>query len=157
MGGSNSGEHRTIMPSQSGRQADHRPQPPPSQAYLAWKAQGFPGSLNTFRKNGRGNNQQDNEVTGSWAFSRGNARGGGRGGGRRNNQQPQYQQPQYQQANMMGQPMMGQPMMGQPMMQPMQQQPMMQPPMMQQMPNQFYGGMAMGAGNNNGANMGQNF
>ena len=30
MGGSNSGEHRTIMPSQSGRQADHRPMPLPS-------------------------------------------------------------------------------------------------------------------------------
>ena len=154
MSTTNRGMHKTIMPSQSGRQADHNPQPPTTQSYLAWRAQGFPGNLRTFRRS----NQQDDEVTRSWAYSRGNAhpsRGGGRGGGRRNNQQPQYQQPQYQQANMMGQPMMSQPMM-QPM-QPMQQQPMMQPPMMQQMPNQFYGGMVMGAGNNNGANMGQNF
>ena len=76
------GMHKTTMPSRSGRQADHRPQPRAGQAYLAWRAQGFPGSLNHFKKYNRDNNQQDrDEVLGLWEFSRGNAhpsRGGRR-------------------------------------------------------------------------------
>ena len=44
MGGSPAGSHKTIMPSQSGRPRNTRPQRPPSQVYLTWKAQGFPAS-----------------------------------------------------------------------------------------------------------------
>ena len=94
------GMHKTIMPSQSRHHADHRPQPQAGQAYLAWRAQGFPDSLENFKKKNHGNNQQD-EVDRSWAISRANGYPT-RGGGRHQNQQPQYQQPQYHQANMMG-------------------------------------------------------
>ena len=44
MGGTDAGSHKTIMPSQSGRTRNTKPQRPASQVYQIWKAQGFPPS-----------------------------------------------------------------------------------------------------------------
>ena len=61
------GSHKTIMPSQCGRQPNKNPQPEPTPGYLAWKAAGFPNNQQrNFNTRGRyrqgGNYQQGNPM-----------------------------------------------------------------------------------------------
>ena len=41
MGGSVSGVHKRIVPEQCNREANHGPQPNPTQGYLSWRAPGL--------------------------------------------------------------------------------------------------------------------
>ena len=73
------GSHKTIMPSQCGRQPNRNPQPEPTPGYLAWKAAGFP------------NNRRNNNNRGTFR----------QGGNFQQGNPMQQQPPQQQQANLM--------------------------------------------------------